>query len=77
MEGQAVDNGRIFGPGFKARTSWIRNGIGSWEMMSDGEIDVSRASLCVMWWGTKGGKKSILNGAKLIEREDSSGVDLK
>ena len=38
-------------PGFKARTSWIRDGVGFWEMMSDGEMDVSSASVCVFWCG--------------------------
>ena len=31
-----------------------------WEVMSDGEMDVERAEICVGWWGTRGGREMVL-----------------
>ena len=30
-----------------------------WEVFSNGEMDVDRASLCLAWWGTKGGREAV------------------
>ena len=34
-----------------------------WEVLSNGEMDVGRASVCVTWWGTRGGREMVLYGA--------------
>ncbi|KAL9131383.1 MAG: hypothetical protein Q9217_000651 [Psora testacea] len=34
-----------------------------WEILSNGEMDVDRAALCVMWWGTRGGRESVVDGS--------------
>lgn len=31
-----------------------------WEVMSNGEMDVARAQVCVNWWNTKGGREVVL-----------------
>ena len=33
-----------------------------WEVMSNGEMDVERAALCVAWWGNRGGRELVLYG---------------
>lgn len=33
-----------------------------WEVLSNGEMDVDRADLCVTWWGTQGGREILLYG---------------
>ena len=33
-----------------------------WDVLSNGEMDVDRAALCVAWWGTRGGKEMVLFG---------------
>ena len=33
-----------------------------WQALSDGEMDVERATLCVTWWGLKGGRAMVLDG---------------
>ncbi|KAL8723302.1 MAG: hypothetical protein Q9225_000354 [Loekoesia sp. 1 TL-2023] len=33
-----------------------------WEVLSNGEMDVERAALCVTWWGTRGGREMLLYG---------------
>ena len=33
-----------------------------WEVLSNGEMDVTRASECVAWWSTRGGRKKVLYG---------------
>ncbi|MDI1488929.1 MAG: hypothetical protein OHK93_008206 [Ramalina farinacea] len=30
-----------------------------WEVLSNGEMDVDRASLCLAWWGTRGGREAV------------------
>lgn len=34
-----------------------------WEVLSNGEMDVTRAAQAVAWWTTKGGREMVLNGA--------------
>ena len=34
-----------------------------WEVLSDGEMDVARAPVCVTWWNTRGGREALLFGA--------------
>jgi hypothetical protein len=31
-----------------------------WEVLSSGEMDVERAGVCVVWWGTRGGRERAL-----------------
>lgn len=38
-----------------------------WDVLSNGEMDVDRAALCVAWWGTRGGRDLVLYG---IPKED-------
>jgi len=38
-----------------------------WEVLSNGEMDVARAQVCVQWWNTKGGRESILHGEAVLE----------
>ena len=33
-----------------------------WDVLSNGEMDVDRAALCVAWWGTRGGRDMVLFG---------------
>ena len=33
-----------------------------WEILSNGEMDVTRAAQCVAWWGTRGGRETVLYG---------------
>lgn len=33
-----------------------------WNVLSDGEMDVDRAALCVAWWDTRGGRDMVLYG---------------
>ncbi|KAF2634799.1 hypothetical protein P280DRAFT_523778 [Massarina eburnea CBS 473.64] len=33
-----------------------------WEVLVSGEMDPARSSCCVAWWGTKGGRESVLYG---------------
>ena len=33
-----------------------------WDVLSKGEMDVNRATHCVAWWGTKGGKDMMVHG---------------
>jgi hypothetical protein len=33
-----------------------------WEALSGGEMDVERASYCVTWWSTFGGRELVLFG---------------
>ena len=33
-----------------------------WDVLSNGEMDVDRAALCVAWWSTKGGRDMVLFG---------------
>ena len=44
-----------------------------WEVISAGEMDVDRASLCVAWWGTRGGREMILNERPLKHKENDEG----
>ncbi len=34
-----------------------------WDTLSNGEMDVNRAALCVEWWGTRGGRQMVLYGS--------------
>ncbi|MCJ1389365.1 hypothetical protein MMC18_002222 [Xylographa bjoerkii] len=38
-----------------------------WEVLCNGEMDVARAQVCVQWWNTKGGRKSILYGKPVLD----------
>jgi hypothetical protein len=31
-----------------------------WEVLSSGQMDVERAGVCVVWWGTRGGRERVL-----------------
>ena len=33
-----------------------------WDVISKGEMDVDRSALCVTWWGTRGGRETVLYG---------------
>ena len=33
-----------------------------WDVISKGEMDVDRSALCVTWWGTRGGRETLLYG---------------
>lgn len=33
-----------------------------WDVLSNGEMDVDRAALCVAWWSTRGGRDMVLFG---------------
>ncbi len=33
-----------------------------WDVISNGEMDVDRAALCVAWWGTRGGRDVVMFG---------------
>ena len=33
-----------------------------WDVLSRGDMDVDRSALCVMWWGTRGGREMVLYG---------------
>jgi hypothetical protein len=33
-----------------------------WEVLESGEMDVERSSVCVGWWGTRGGRERVLFG---------------
>lgn len=35
-----------------------------WEVLSNGEMDVDQAALCVNWWHTEGGRELVLHGEK-------------
>ena len=39
-----------------------------WEVLSNGEMDVDRASLCVAWWGVGGGREAVTQG-EVLEQE--------
>jgi hypothetical protein len=40
-----------------------------WEVLSNGEMDVERAAVCVAWWNSKGGRELVMFG-ELPEEED-------
>ncbi|KAK4695620.1 hypothetical protein P7C71_g2161, partial [Lecanoromycetidae sp. Uapishka_2] len=33
-----------------------------WDVLSNGEMDVTRAALCITWWGMRGGRDMVLYG---------------
>ena len=33
-----------------------------WDVLSNGEMDIDHATLCVAWWGTRGGRNMVLYG---------------
>ncbi|KAJ9605313.1 hypothetical protein H2200_009970 [Cladophialophora chaetospira] len=35
-----------------------------WDILSNGEMDVERAALCVAWWTSRGGREHVLLGAR-------------
>ena len=45
-----------------------------WEVLSNGEMDVSRAEVCVIWWNTRGGRERVLSGqtakGEKLEKEE-------
>ncbi|RDL38151.1 uncharacterized protein BP5553_05584 [Venustampulla echinocandica] len=40
-----------------------------WEVLEGGEMDVERSAVCVAWWGTRGGRESVLFGSTASEIE--------
>ena len=40
-----------------------------WEVLSNGEMDVNKAALCVTWWNTRGGREMVLYGPDAINEE--------
>ena len=40
-----------------------------WEALSSGEMDVERASTCVAWWNSRGGREMVLFGDEPIGQE--------
>lgn len=40
-----------------------------WEVLSNGEMDVDRAALCVWWWSTMGGKEMVFPVSKTKDNE--------
>ena len=48
-----------------------------WEAMSSGEMDVERASLCVTWWSTNGGKELVMFGSGAGSALMSGGLGLE
>jgi hypothetical protein len=43
-----------------------------WEVLSSGEMDVERAAIGVAWWGTKGGRETVLYGSSQLVAHDRS-----
>ena len=41
-----------------------------WEVLSNGEMDMVRAELCVHWWHDRGGKNFVTRGIASAARED-------
>lgn len=37
-----------------------------WEVMISGEMDPERSQVCVMWWGTRGGREMVLFGPQAM-----------
>lgn len=35
-----------------------------WELLESGEMDVDRSSICVAWWGSRGGREMVLFGRR-------------
>lgn len=44
-----------------------------WDVLSNGEMDVNCAALCVSWWSTRRGRELVLHGAKKDEDTFMSG----
>ena len=44
-----------------------------WDVLSNGEMDVARAAICVSWWNTRGGREALLFGAPPKEVHFMSG----
>ena len=40
-----------------------------WEVLESGEMDVDRATVCVAWWTTRGGRDMLLYGRRNVETE--------
>ncbi|MCJ1379413.1 hypothetical protein MMC17_002514 [Xylographa soralifera] len=38
-----------------------------WEVLSNGEMDVARAQICVQWWNMEGGRRSVLHAESLMD----------
>ncbi|MCJ1287012.1 hypothetical protein MMC26_006359 [Xylographa opegraphella] len=38
-----------------------------WEVLSNGEMDVARAQICVQWWNMKEGRRSVIHGEPLMD----------
>ena len=36
-----------------------------WDVLNNGEMDVTRAQICIEWWNAKGGRKSTLHGKQV------------
>lgn len=44
-----------------------------WDVLSNGEMDVNCAAVCVSWWSTRGGRETVLHGTKKVEDTFMSG----
>ena len=44
-----------------------------WTVMTKGEMDVERSRICAIWWGTKGGRESVLFGKE--GKDETSDLD--
>lgn len=44
-----------------------------WDVLSNGEMDVNCAALCVSWWSTRRGREIVLRGTKKDENALMSG----
>lgn len=44
-----------------------------WEVLSNGEMDVDRAALCVSWWSTNGGREMVLHDMDTVDAPLMSG----
>ena len=40
-----------------------------WDALSNGEMDVARAAICVTWWNTGGGREMLLRGDRRQKEE--------
>ena len=43
-----------------------------WAVMTEGEMDVERSRICTVWWGTMGGRESVLFGKEKEKEAEMS-----
>jgi hypothetical protein len=41
-----------------------------WEVLTNGDMDVPRSELAVLWWNTRGGREMVLNGISISSQKD-------